>query len=466
MEKNQLIVGIAEALGTNGEGIVRVDGTVVFVPYLLPGERASIKILKSKGNIAYGKIEELFTPADERVRPTCSAFYRCGGCQLQHLSYRNQLAFKSKTVQDTLRKVGGIDYAVPLCERSAKEYGYRNKIVLPIGRQNGVNVVGFYAERSHRIIPIEECPIHPAWVKGLIAALHRFMQTCGLDGYDEERGEGLRHIVVREVERKFLVTLVSTYREIKGIDFFLHLLEDVFPEFSFFINVNTSRSNVIFGDEFLLLKGKGTYEGRDCGIAFEAGASTFLQVNEGVRDKLYRAALSLAVQTGEEVIVDCYAGGGLLTAMFASQCRHAYGIEVVPEATLCADLLKVKNGLEDKMTNLNGRVEDLLGGVLKKEPTATIVLDPPRAGIDRSVVKALMAQDIKRLILISCNPATLARDLGLLTGTLTESENGELVRAEHPSGRYEIVSLQPYDMFPQTKHVETLVVLSRINHNI
>ncbi len=460
LEKNQTFLAFGEGMGTNGEGIVKKNGVTFFVPYLLPEEKARVRVLKRKGNIGYCKAEEIFTPSEERARPKCPAFYRCGGCQLQHLSYRSQLKFKTQAVKETLRKIGGIDYPVPTCERSDSQYGYRNKLQLPIGWQDGRNVIGFYAERSHRIVPIDSCPIHPEWATELISALYRFMETCGVDGYDEATGEGLRHIVVREIDGRFLVTLVSTSSDIKGIDYLLHLLDGVFHEYSFFLNVHKERTNVVFGKEFHLLKGEGTYEGRACGVRFEAGVNTFLQVNEGVRGKLYSRALSLAVSDKKDVVIDCYAGGGMLTAMFAKKCAHAYGIEVVPEASACADILKGKNNLQNKMTNLCGRVEDLLGDILKKEPNATVVLDPPRSGIDRGILKALLAQDIKKIVLISCNPATLARDLGFLTGTLVEKENGELVKAEAPAGKYEITALQPYDMFPQTKHVETLVSLA------
>ncbi len=461
MEKNQTIVGTCEALGTNGEGIVKVDGVTFFVPYLLVGERAKIKILKRKGAIGYGKVEELYTPAEERDRPKCPVFTRCGGCQLQHISYREQLKFKSALVQDTLRKIGGISFPVPLCEKSDLKYGYRNKLQLPIGRQNGENVIGFYAERSHRIIPIDFCPIHRDWTRDLIAALYRYMAQSGEHGYDEESGEGLRHIVVREIEGKFLVTLVATVSELKGLDILLSLLDGIFREYSLYLNVNKTKSNVIFGNMFYLIKGAGVYEGSDCGIRYEAGASTFLQINEGVRNKLYNRVLSLAVEKKSDVVIDCYAGGGLLTAMYAKKCAHAYGIEIVPEASVCADSLKIKNNLQDKMTNLCGRVEDLLGDLLKKEPSATVVLDPPRAGIDRSVLKSLLAQDIQKLVLVSCNPSTLARDLGILTGTLEETESGELVKSQAPNGKYELTYVQPFDMFPQSRHVETVACLRR-----
>lgn len=461
MEKNQTVTGIAAALGTNGEGIVKGEGYTLFVPYLLPGERAKIKILRVKGNVAYGKAEEIFTPADERVRPECSAFYRCGGCQLQHVKYRAQLKFKSLLVQDSLRKIGGIEYPVPACERSEKEYGYRNKLQLPIGQKDGENAIGFYAERSHRIVEIDECPIHPKWSRELIAALRRFMQTCGLDGYDEEQKTGqLRHIVVRELKGKFIVTLVSAVREIKGIDFLLHLLDDVFGEYTFYLNINDRDTNVVFGEEFILLKGQGVYDCTECGITFEAGANTFVQVNEGVRVKLYEKAVSLVVQSAEDTVIDCYAGGGLMTALFAKNCARAYGIEIVPEAVECAKVLAQRNDLADKMFPLCGRVEELLPEMLKKEPNAVVVLDPPRAGVDRSLLKLLAQNDVKKVVMISCNPATLARDLGILTGTLKE-DGGELVKSGNTDGAYQITYLQPYDMFPQTKHVETLVCLKR-----
>ena len=461
MKKNDIITGTAEALGTNGEGIVRTDGVTLFVPYLLPGERASIKVLHVKGNIAYGKAEEVFTPAEERVRPECPVFTRCGGCQLQHLKYRDQLKFKTKLVSDALRKIGGIEPEVRPCERSEKEYGYRNKLQLPIGRLNGQNVVGFYAERSHRIVPTRVCPINPKWAGALIEAVYRFMEACGLDGYDELTGTGeLRHIVVREVRRKYLVTLVTAVREIKGIDYLVSLLDGIFKEYSLYLNYNPENTNVVFGKEFRLMKGKGVYDGEENGIVYEAGANTFLQVNEGVRTKLYGQAVSL-VEEGETV-VDCYAGGGLLTAMFAQKCGRAYGVEIVPEASRCADSLKARNGLEGKMENFCGTVEEYLPKILQDAPSATVVLDPPRSGVERSVIDAIKRHRVQKVIMISCNPATLARDLGLLTGSLATNEKGELVKT-NSSPDYEITLVQPFDMFPQTKHVETLVQLSHKN---
>lgn len=464
MEKNEKIVVTCDALGSQGEGVVRHEGATLFVPYLLPGERAEVRILKVKGNVGYAKIEELLTPAEERVRPKCAVFSRCGGCQLQHLKYRAQLKFKAGIVKEALRKIGGLDVPVAPCERSEKEYAYRNKLQLPIGRKDGENVIGFYAERSHRIVPTQSCPIHPEWSEKLIEALSRFMEKCGLDGYDEEMGQGqLRHIVVRELRGKYIVTLVATVREIKGIDYFLFLLDGIFPAYSFYLNFNDKKTNVIFGDEFALLKGKGIYECTESGVAYEAGPQTFVQVNENVRGKLYDRALSFV---GEgETVIDCYAGGGLLTAKFAKKCRRAVGIEIVPEAHACAEAVKARNELSGKMENHCGKVEELLGGILREETDAVVVLDPPRAGVARSVIKEILASEVKKIVMISCDPATLARDVGMLTGALTETESGELVKSaadgQSAAGRYEIETVEPFDMFPQTKHVETLVVLCR-----
>ena len=443
---------------------------------MLPGERAEVRVLKVKGEVGYGRVEEIVTPAEERVRPKCPVFLRCGGCQLQHIRYRDQLKFKSKLVRDSLKKIAGIQTAEPkrgrakqadagglpaveACERSEREYGYRNKLQLPVGRRDGQNVIGFYAERSHRMIPITVCPIHPAWSEQIIAATLNFMEKCGLDGYDEETKTGqVRHLVVRELKKKHIVTLVVTEKDIKGIDYYAFLLDKIFSEYSLFLNVNPADTNVVFGEEFHLVKGKETYECSDMGITFDVGPNTFVQVNDGVRAKLYQSAVELA-QGGP--VIDCYAGGGLLTALFARAYGKAYGIEIVPEASECSKHLAEQNGLSDCMTSILGSVEEHLPALLKEEKEAVVVLDPPRAGVERSVIKTILSARPKRILMISCNPATLARDLGLLTGTLAESETGELLKCAAPQGAYEIERIKPYDMFPQTKHVETLVVLRR-----
>ena len=469
MKKNESVCAKVEGIGSNGEGIIRHEGVTFFVPYSLPQETVRFKTLKVKGNIGYGKLEEVLTPVPWRVNPVCEVFEKCGGCCLQHLQYEKQLVHKSGVVKDSLRKIGGLSVDVPIAVASDSPYGYRNKLQLPIGvDKEGNTVIGFYAERSHRIIPLEKCAIHPSCAETLIATLKRFIKETGAKGYDEEKQTGvLRHIVAREIGGKFIFTLVCAKRNLRQVDRLISLLQENFTAFTLYLNVNDKDTNVIFGEEFSLVYGEGFFEAEEQGICYEAGPVTFLQVNENVRGKLYGAALQTVVETGDEVIIDAYSGGGLLTAMLAKKAKRVYGIELEKEASECADKLKAKNDLKN-MTNICGYVEEKLPAVLEKEKDENLrlILDPPRAGIARSVLKALLASGIFSLTIISCNPATLARDLGVLTGSLMENEKGELVKnpaytEEGLNGYYQISTIQPYDMFPQTKHVETLVTLNR-----
>ena len=468
IKKNESVCAVVEGVGSNGEGIIRHEGVTFFVPYSLPKEQVRFKVLKIKGNIGYGKLEEVITPAPWRVNPVCEVFEKCGGCCLQHTAYENQRAYKAGVVKDALRKIGGLNVEVPCAIESDLPYGYRNKLQLPIGvDKEGNTVIGFYAERSHRIVPVDKCAIHPTWAETLIAVLKSFINETGVKGYDEERRTGvLRHIVAREIGGKFIFTLVCAKRNLRQVDRLVALLKEKFEEFTLYLNLNDKDTNVIFGEEFTLVYGEGFFEAEEQGIRYEAGPVTFLQVNENVRGKLYQAALKTVVDTGDEVVIDAYSGGGLLTAMIAQKAKRAYGIELEKEASACADKLKSKNGLKN-MTNICGYVEEKLPSVLEKEKEEKLrlILDPPRAGIARSVLKALLTSGIPYLTIISCNPATLARDLGILTGSLTENEKGELVKnpaytENGISGYYQISSIQPYDMFPQTRHVETLVQLS------
>ena len=472
IEKNDIICAVTDAIGSNGEGIIRHEGITFFVPACLPGEKVRFKVLKIKGNIGYGKAEEILTPAEERVREKCPVFAKCGGCCLQHLEYSAQLTHKSGVVKDALRKIAGLNIAVPIAVKSDSPYGYRNKLQIPVGvDKEGKTVIGFYAEHSHRIVPVNACAIHPEWAEKLIGAVKRYMTECAVKGYDEENKTGaIRHIVAREIGGKFIVTLVTAKRKLPNIPYLIGLLTEIFRNFTLYLNFNSADTNVIFGKEFELLHGSGFFEAEEQGIRYEAGPVTFLQVNENVRTKLYKDALKTVCQEGDEVVIDAYSGGGLLTAMIAKKAKRVYGIELEAEASRCADSLKEKNGLKN-MTNICGYVEEKLPEVLKKEQgeKLRLILDPPRAGIARSVLKALIKSGIPRLTIISCNPATLARDLGILTGRLIEQE-GELVKkpayaeladGDTLAGYYSIEKLQPYDMFPQTKHVETLVVLQR-----
>ena len=455
--KNEEYEGIVDGMGTDGEGIIKIDGTTAFVPFCVTGEKVKFKVLKVKNYIAYGKLVEIIIPSVVRVAARCPVFTKCGGCDIQHVDYDYQLYFKSNLVENTLLKIGGIIVNVKDTVPCKSEYGYRNKLALPIGVVNGETVVGFYAPHSHRIVPIDNCDIQAGWVKEIISAVKQFAAT-GLKGYDEERGTGeLRHIVVREVQGKFIIALVCT----KKIDLspFIEILKEKFKEFTLLLNINSENTNAIFGKSFFTVYGDGFFDAQEFGIRYRAGANTFLQVNDYMRTKLYSAVLD-ETERGVTAI-DLYSGGGLLTALLAKKCGCAYGIEIVEEASRCADELKELNGLDGRMINICGKVEEEIDKVFEKtKGKKVVVCDPPRKGIERSAVKAIKQSGADKIIYISCNPATLARDLGILTGNLIE-ENGALVKSCIAESDYEIVKVIPFDMFPQTRHVETLAVLRK-----
>ena len=469
-QKNEEFTGFVEGVGSNGEGIVRFGETVYFAPFTVPGEKVKFKALKVKNRIGYAKAIEILTPADERVRPVCAQFTKCGGCQLQHLRYGCQLKLKSKTVRDALRKIAGIDHPVPPTIKSESQFGYRNKLQIPVGvNRAGETVIGFYAERSHRIVPASRCPIHPDWATEVIAVFAEYIRRYNVSGYDEERKRGeLRHIVVREVDGCFIITAVTACARLPHAEELIRLLEERFKTFSLWHNVNEGEGNGVFGKKTELLYGEGKYGGHECGVRYMAGPRTFIQVNRNVCRKVYERAVRYAAECGARVAIDCYSGGGILTAMFAKQVGCAYGIECVEEAVACADELIALNKLEDKMFNRCGTVEQLLPPLLEEVGAASAFLlcDPPRKGMDRATLRTILAAEVPHMAMISCNPSTMARDVGILTGALIETEKGELKKnpAYVPGGMqgyYSLVSVQPFDMFPQTKHVETLICLER-----
>ena len=468
MQKNQRYRGVVASLGSEGEGVVNlISGERVFVPGCIPGEQVEFTVLKAKGGAAYGKLVRVLSPSPARVAPRCPAFLKCGGCQLQHMDYPAQLEFKRELVKNCLKKLGGLDAEVAQTEHGDMQYGYRNKLALPAGvNGSGENIVGVYAPRSHRIVPVTDCALQQEWCAPLISALLAFMNEERIAGYDEGAKSGaVRHIVARKVGQSFIVTVVSA-RAIK-LDKFAARLDKLFPSYTLLLNINAGDGNAILGKEWHICRGKGTFESEDCGIRFSAGANTFLQVNDGVRTILYEA-VKRAACSPDAAAIDLYSGGGMLTAMLAGGCRAAYGIEIVPEAVACADELAKKNGLAGKMHNLCGAVEDRIGEVLSatRGCERVIVCDPPRKGMERSVVREILKSGARKAVLVSCNPATLARDMGLLCGSLIEDGNKIIKNPAYIPGQmpgfYDIVSVTPFDMFPQTKHVETLVCLERI----
>ncbi len=467
MEKNQEFVGIVSALGSNGEGIIKQDGRVVFVPFTLLGEKVRYKIIKVSSKCVYGKALEILTPAEIRVRPKCPVFTKCGGCQLQHVKYAQQLLIKQESIKKTFRSVANLDVDISSTICSDNDFRYRNKLQLPVSQtQNGTSI-GFYAENSHRVIPINDCLINAVWTKDIITAFSKYIQEFSILGYDETTNSGeLREITVKEIKGTLLITAVILKDNIRGLDRLVEIIkENVKYPFSLYVNINKRDTNVIYGDVFKLIHGKPDYTSEMFGVKYKIGVQSFMQVNDSVCSKLYSTVRTLIDADENTVVFDAYSGAGLMTAILAKNAKKAIGVEIIPEAVACANDLAKMNNLEDKIENHLGKCEEILPNLIEKEKKnnskVSLVLDPPRKGCDIKVINAILNSDIDKIVYVSCKPSTLARDVGLLVGSLKQ-EGGAIVKAENYTPKYKITYARPFDMFAHTKHVETVVQLLRI----
>ena len=468
MIKNEERIGIVQALGSNGEGIIKEDGTVVFVPFALVGEKIRYKVLKVTSKCAYAKLIEVLIPAETRVRPECPVFGKCGGCQLQHIRYQNQLKLKEENIATCFKKIANLDVFILPTIKGNDRYRYRNKLQLPVSFNGKETVIGFYAEGSHRVIPIEDCLINPVWTKNIILAFKQYIKEFSILGYNEIDHTGeLREITVKEVKGKLIITAVILDKKIRGKDRLIEIINEVvkYP-FSLFINVNNQITNVIYGQEFECVYGAPFYSNEMLGIKYKTGVQSFMQVNDQVCIKLYSTVRDTVSADEKTTVIDAYSGAGLMTAILAKTAKKAIGVEIVKEAVDIANKLAEQNNLSNKITNYLGKCEDILPELIKKEKkenaNVCVVLDPPRKGCDVKVINAILNSEIDKIVYVSCLPSTLARDVGLLVGSL-EISNGEIKRVENPVYKYDIEFIKPFDMFSQTKHVETLVCLTRKN---
>lgn len=441
LQKNDVVELTVDNLGCDGEGVAKCDGKTVFIKGALPGERIRAKIIAVRPRFDVALLEKVLSPSPERSVPPCPLFGKCGGCDLQHLAYSAQLEFKRKTVSDALKRIGGVDAEVDEVVPSAQTLYYRNKISLPVRRtKNGVEI-GLFAKGSHRVVQTNDCLLQHSWTKPLIAAFRKFVDDSGLYGYDEERNFGdVRHLVARNYGGRLSVTVVS----LKRMDCkpFARLVQKINPACEVYLNVNRRHDNVILGSEWQLVYTDGGETTVD-GLKASVHPAGFFQVNDEIREKLYGRVAELC-EGG--FAVEAYSGAGLLSAMLAKKADEVYAIEINEQSHQSALKLKADNNICNFFP-VQGDVGEKLPSVLKKANgrKSFIVLDPPRTGISPACAQTLISSSAQNLIYISCNPATLARDLATLTGA------------------YSIRSVTPYDMFPQTANVETLVVLSHKN---
>ncbi len=466
MKKNEEKVGLVVGLGSNGEGIIKQEGQVVFVPYALVGEKIRYKVLKVDKKCVFGKLIEVLTPAEMRVRAKCPVFGKCGGCQLQHVKYVNQLKIKEETVANCFKKIANLDVEVKSAIKGDDQFRYRNKLQLPVQETKDGAVIGFYAENTHRVVPISDCLINAPWTADIIKAFKQYIEEFNFCGYNESLCTGdIREITVKEIKGKLIITVVVLDENICGKERLIQILsENIKYKFSLYLNVNANNTNVIYGSKFILLHGPADYTGDMLGIKYKIGVQSFMQVNESVCSKMYSAVRDAVDADKETVVIDAYSGAGLMTALLAKSAKKAIGVEIVPEAVACANELAQKNNLEDKITNYLGKCEDILPELIAKErekgSKIALVLDPPRKGCDLKVINSILDSDIDKIVYVSCKPSTLARDVGLLVGSLSVVD-GEIKKSENYVPKYDISFVKPFDMFANTKHVESVVCLTR-----
>lgn len=470
LKKNDERIGIVCDYGSEGEGIIKDEGVVIFVPFALLGEKVKYRVLKVAKKVVFAKLIEVLEPSPDRVNPDCPVFGKCGGCQLQHLNYKRQLEIKKQTIQNAFSKIAFLDVSCeePVC--GTTPFRYRNKLQLPISQVGDKTCIGFYAENSHRVVEINDCIINSDWTKSLIDAIKIYMAEFRLRGYDEYLKKGdLREVTAREVSGNLIITIVALRKNLPNLSRLVEILKEKLQnQFSLYLNVNTKDTNQIYGSDFTLIYGDGEYKGEMLGVKFTMGVQSFMQVNSEVCAKLYSCVNDMLSATENSVVVDAYSGAGLMTALLAKNVSKAIGIEIVTEAVELANQLAKENGLAEKICNYNGKCEEIMPDIIAKEKQKNseicLVLDPPRKGCDIEVVKAIIKSDIDKIVYVSCKPSTLARDVGLLVGTLVE-QDGQIIKAENPKHRYSIEKVIPFEMFPQTKHVETLVCLNKNFYN-
>ena len=452
VQKNQTVTLQFEDLTHEGSGVAKMDGYPIFVPLGLPGERADVRVVKVNKRFAFGKLIHLHEKSEHRVDPPCNVFHKCGGCQLQHMTYEMQLEMKRNQVKNVMQKVAHLpDVPVHPVLGMEEPWRYRNKIQIPVGEKNGELITGFYQQRSHRIIDdMETCVIQDELGDKIVEAVRQIGTDLGIRAYDEQahRGE-LRHIIVRTAytTNEAMLVLVTRTKTLTKQAEIMERITKEFPEITSIIhNVNSEKTNVILGKKSRTIYGADYIYDKIGDLEFAISAQSFYQVNPTQTKVLYDKALEYANVDKNDVVIDAYCGIGTISLFLAQKAKKVYGVEIVPEAIDDAK----KNAKHNQMDN----VEFVVGEAEKVMPWWTkqglrpdvIVVDPPRKGCDASLLEAMIAMEPERIVYVSCNPSTLARDLRILE-----------------DGGYQTQEIQPVDMFSQTSHVECVSLLTRMD---
>lgn len=450
IQKNQIADVTFEDLTHDGAGVAKIDGFPIFVPNGLPGESAQIKVVKVNKGYGFGRLVEIYEQSPDRVEPPCLIYKQCGGCQLQHLKYDTQLTYKQKQVREALTRIGRLENVnVHPVLGMEEPWRYRNKAQVPVGEIEGGLVAGFYQQRSHTIINMDECLIQAETNDQIVQGVRRIAEKFGITAYNEQTHRGiLRHIVTRygRKSQDVMVVLITRTEELPNKDKIIEEIRKTFPQVKSIIqNINNKRTNVIFGDQTKVLAGDEYLYDSIGDIKFAISARSFYQVNPEQTKVLYDKALEYAELSGEETVIDAYCGIGTISLFLAQKAKKVYGVEIVPEAIEDAKRNATLNGMDNVDFEV-GKAEEIIPAWYKQGIQAdVIVVDPPRKGCDIELLETIIAMKPKRVVYVSCNPGTLARDLRILE-----------------DGGYKTIEVQPVDMFPHTAHVECVVLMSRV----
>ena len=453
LQKNQILTLRIERLSSDGSGVAHsADGEAVFVPGTAPGDEARVRIVKDCGRYAFGILDELLTPSPDRVPVDCPVAGPCGGCSLRHLDYAAELRAKQESVLDAFRRIGGLEVPVLDILPSPEVDRYRNKVQFPVGvDKNGAPCIGFFAGRTHRIVPCPDCKLQPSVLNEIGNALCAFFARQGIRPYDEQSGKGLvRHIFLRRGAHsgQIMVCLVCTRAKLPHAEQLCTVLREQFPAIStILLNVNAKNTNVILGSENHILYGPGYIEDTLCGVPVRLGPLSFYQVNTLAAERLYGVAAQYAQLTPDDALLDLYCGMGTIGLSMAGQCRELIGVEIVPEAIESAKANAARMG---EAVAAKSRFFCADAGQAATQLAAEglhpdiVMLDPPRKGCDEATLSAVVRMAPRRVVYVSCNPATAARDAAWL------EQNG-----------YHAEKVQPVDLFPRTKHCECVIALSK-----
>ena len=443
LAKNQEHTVTIEGYGEGGMGVARIDGRVVFVHGALRGEKCRVLILKTLKSVAFAKVLEVIEPSSERITPDCPYFPRCGGCTYRHIRYEEELRLKRQRVQDNLSRIGGSDVTVEEILGARDTLRYRNKAQYPVSKDGAV---GFYRARTHEAIECEHCLLVKPEADAAAEALREYMQSCRVAGYDEKTGRGLvRHLYIRSnAAGESLVCVLVNGDKLPKEDRLVTLLRDACPKCTgIVLGTNTKKGNVILGDRYRTLWGSDRLEDTLCGKTFRLSVPSFYQVNRIQAERLYAKAIEFAGLTGQETVLDLYCGAGTITLALSDHAKKVLGAEIVPEAIDDARENAVRNGVKN-VEFFCGDASDVAKKLAHENLRPDVItVDPPRKGLAPDVVESIAEMQPERVVYVSCDSATMARDVKRLADLGYTAQRACAV-----------------DMFPRADHVETVVLLS------